>query len=510
MSNYIAPSSDAMSATIKPIVWTIAASDSSGGAGIQADIKTMFDLEVHGCTVVTGVTAQNTQGVHHVEVMSKTVIANQLHALLDDVPPQAIKIGVLPSVESVLLVSDFLQQQNTLLSIPVIYDPVLAPTHGQTFTNDDTIAAIKKLLPFIGLLTPNIPEAETLTGITIQDAQSQLLAAQALINMGVSAVLLKGGHAYSMDGHSESNDCQDLLYAPDITAWLTQNKQNTPHSHGTGCVLSSAVAAFMAHGKPMRDAVVLANAYISNGLHCAQSLDPVANTRGAVAQTGWPNDLRYFPQVSMTPNAIHYPEMPRCDSLNLGLYPVIDSIEWLEKLLEQGVKTIQLRVKDRADDVLDTMIERAAALGRQYQARLFINDYWQLAIKHNAYGVHLGQEDMQDADIAAIRAAGLRLGISTHGEYEFSYAATFKPSYLAIGAIFPTDTKEVIEVGLNNLYRWATVLKPHYPLVAIGGINQRNIDLVVASGVGSVAVVSAITKADDYTVAVQQLTQAIH
>lgn len=489
--------------SVKPIVWTIAASDSGGGAGIQADLKTFFDLGVHGCSAITAITAQNTQGVHYTESLSDHVFGKQLQALADDLPPKAIKIGVLSSAASIERLMALLQQQKHIAFVPVIYDPVLAPTHGASFVDEDIIRALKQLLPFIDVLTPNIPEAERLTGITIHNADTQLLAAQALMALGASAVLLKGGHG---DGEY----CQDLLCTPESTAWLTQSKYDTPHSHGTGCVLSSAIAAFMAQGKPMRDAVVLANAYINKGLQLAQPLDSEASKRGAVAQTGWPDDLRYFPQVSVSPTAIHYPDMPSCDNLQLGLYPVVDTVEWLEKLLELGVKTIQLRVKEIPVDELDTMIARAAALGRQYQARLFINDYWQLAIKHHAYGVHLGQEDMVDANVEAIRTAGLRLGISTHGEYEFSYAATFKPSYLAIGAIFPTDTKEVIEVGLDNLYRWAGILGGHYPLVAIGGINQTNIELVLASGVGSIAVVSAITKADDYAKAVKQLTQVIY
>lgn len=492
------------SCSVKPIVWTIAASDSSGGAGIQADLKTFSDLGAHGCSAITAITAQNSQGVQHIDVVNAETLMNQLHALADDLPAAAIKLGVLPSVEAIDILADFF---TTAKKCVVIFDPVLAPTKGQRFVDDATLAAIKTLLPSIDVLTPNIPEAEQLTGIAIHNVESQRLAAQALVDMGVSSVLLKGGHV--KDGHAEISYCQDLFYSKEHSFWLTQKKQHTDHSHGTGCVLSSAIAAFLSHGKPMYDAVVLANAYISKGLHYSSALDAAGEKRGAVAQTGWPNELRYFPQVSYSPETINYPAMPSCDTLRLGLYPVVDSIEWLEKLLALEVKTIQLRVKNIAPDELDVMVAQAAELGRQYQARLFINDYWQLAIKHGAYGVHLGQEDMADADVAAIREAGLHLGISTHGEYEFSYAATFKPSYLAIGAVFPTDTKEVIEVGVDNLYQWVDVLKNHYPLVAIGGINLKNINLVLTSGVGSIAVVSAITKADNYTQAVQQLNQAI-
>ena len=213
--------------------------------------------------------------------------------------------------------------------------------------------------------------------------------------------------------------------------------------------------------------------------------------------------------MSLQPEAIEQTAFPSCDTQHLGLYPVVDSLDWLSKLCAAGVKTLQLRVKDKSAAELDELVKAAVAIGKRYQARLFINDYWQLAIKHQAYGVHLGQEDMVDADVDAMRAAGLHLGISTHSEYEFAYAATFKPSYLAIGAIFPTDTKEVVEVGLDNLYRWADTLNGHYPLVAIGGINLHNIQSVLQSGVGSIAVVSAITKADDYISATKQLTKII-
>ena len=482
-----------------PIVWSIAASDSGGGAGIQADLKTFFDLGVHGCNIITAITAQNTQGVHDIQASSESLFNSQLNALASDLWPVAIKIGVLPSADIVTRLIQFFSEIPAERKPFVVLDTVLSPTLGKRFSSTNTIDTIKNLLPYIDLVTPNIPEAEILSGLSIHDTDTQLAAAQALTAMGVPAVLLKGGHG-------KGDVCQDLWVSKEQVLWLSQKKQDTPHSHGTGCVLSSAIAAFVAHQKPVHDAVVLANAYVSKGLHDALPL----GVRGAVAQTAWPDDLQYFPQISYTPDAIDYPAMATCDSLNLGLYPVVDSVEWLQKLLILGVTTIQLRVKDIPGAALDEMVAQAAELGRRYQARLFINDYWQLAIKHNAYGVHLGQEDMVDADVGAIREAGLRLGISTHGDCEFSYAATFKPSYLAIGAIFPTDTKEVVEVGVDNLHRWARILKNHYPLVAIGGINQSNIHRVLASGVGSVAVVSAVTKADDYRVAVKELTDLIH
>jgi hydroxymethylpyrimidine kinase/phosphomethylpyrimidine kinase/thiamine-phosphate diphosphorylase len=490
----------------KPIVWTIAASDSSGGAGIQADLKTCFDLGVHGCSAITALTAQNSQGVVALQTTDPAMLHSQLQALAEDLPPRAIKLGVLPDVETVTMVA---QQLASLPHTFVVFDPVLSPTLGVSFVDEKTRAAFSQLFPLIDLLTPNIPEAQMLTGITITDTKTQQQAAEALLSMGLKGVLIKGGH-------SQNALCQDVLLldrpvTPAGTAcfWLSQKKYHTPHTHGTGCTLSSAIAAFVARGKPLKDAVVLANAYIVKGIKTATGLEAAGEKPGAVAQTGWPDSFIDFPQISLTPEAINRCPMPACDSMRLGLYPVVDSLEWLQKLLPLGVKTIQLRIKEVPADELDSIIAKAVQFGRDYDARLFINDYWELAIKHKAYGVHLGQEDMASADVDAIRCAGLHLGISTHGEYEFSYAATFKPSYLAIGAIFPTDTKEVIEVGLDNLYHWAWILRDHYPLVAIGGINKHNIQPVLKSGVGSVAVVSAITKANDYRASVIELTRVV-
>ncbi|MFU9077974.1 thiamine phosphate synthase [Proteus sp. LHD240705] len=190
----------------------------------------------------------------------------------------------------------------------------------------------------------------------------------------------------------------------------------------------------------------------------------------------------------------------------LGLYPVVDSIEWIERLLKIGVTTLQLRIKDKQPDDVEQEIIEAIKLGKQYHARLFINDYWQLAIKHHAYGVHLGQEDLDIADLNAIKQSGLRLGISTHDEVELQRAKTLRPSYIALGHIFPTTTKDMPSKpqGLKAL-KHQVEQTPDFPTVAIGGISLERVPDVVATGVGSVALVSAITKAPDW----QQVTRKL-
>ena len=190
----------------------------------------------------------------------------------------------------------------------------------------------------------------------------------------------------------------------------------------------------------------------------------------------------------------------------LGLYPVVDSPAWIERLLTAGVRTLQLRIKDQPDEIAEPAIAQAIALGKRYDARLFINDYWELAIRHDAYGVHLGQEDLDVADLARIRQAGLRLGISTHDDTELDRALAIRPSYIALGHIFPTQTKAMPSApqGVEQLKRHLARLT-HIPTVAIGGISIARAPEVLATGVGSIAVVSAITQAEDWREATRAL-----
>lgn len=205
-------------------------------------------------------------------------------------------------------------------------------------------------------------------------------------------------------------------------------------------------------------------------------------------------------------SAIAFPSVPQ----RLGLYPVVDSVEWIARLLEAGVRTIQLRIKDKHDEDVEADIIAAIKLGQQYEARLFINDYWQLAIKHRAYGVHLGQEDMDVANLNAIRDAGLRLGLSTHDNMEMDRALSARPSYIALGHVFPTQTKQMPSApqGLVKLAEHIKTLGD-YPTVAIGGISIARVPAVLATGVGSLAVVSAITLAPDWRAATAQLLEMV-
>ena len=236
------------------------------------------------------------------------------------------------------------------------------------------------------------------------------------------------------------------------------------------------LAAFLAHDFPLVDALMLARAY---------------------RDKGWPADLADYPvPVAGPASDASFAEFPR----NAGLYAVVPTSEWVGRLAELQVPVVQLRDK-RADRA-----ERAVAIREAVQAvggtntLLFINDDWQSAIQHGAYGVHLGQEDIDAADLGAIREAGLRLGISTHGIYEMLRAHACRPSYIAMGAIYATTTKSMPTApqGLRRLEHYVRLMSPHYPLVAIGGIDQSRIDDIWAAGVDCAAVLRAIVDAADY------------
>jgi len=192
-------------------------------------------------------------------------------------------------------------------------------------------------------------------------------------------------------------------------------------------------------------------------------------------------------------------KFPKCDSTPLGIYPVVDRAYKLRPLYEVGITTAQLRTKDKfTGQRLEDEVIEAIAISEEFNARFFLNDFWELGIKHKAYGIHLGQEDIQDADVQAILDAGIRLGISTHTPKEIDIALGFEPSYLAIGPIYEPISKKLVydTVGTEQLKKWAKNVS--YPIVAIGGITIENIHHVVAAEAASgIAMISDVLENDE-------------
>lgn len=242
------------------MVLSIAGSDSSGGAGIQADLKTFSALGVYGATAITAITAQNTKGVNSQLAISPEMVYNQIVAVVEDIAPSVIKIGMLANKEVAMVVADALSRYN----IPTILDPVMVSSSGHRLLSPDAQEVVKeRLLPLSTLVTPNIPEMEALTAMSLTTAEEKLQAAQYLLSLGAQAVLLKGGH-------EEGDTKCDTLYELDGRN-ITQLHLSTPtvatkNIHGTGCTLSSAIAAFMARGLALREAVQEAKNYITEAI----------------------------------------------------------------------------------------------------------------------------------------------------------------------------------------------------------------------------------------------------
>lgn len=235
---------------------TIAGSDSSGGAGIQADLKTMLANGVYGMSAITALTAQNTTGVTAISEVTPEFLGQQLDAVFTDIFPDAVKTGMVSNAELIEVIAErliFYKARN------IVVDPVMIATSGAKLISENAIEMLKaKLLPIADVITPNIPEAEVLSGMKITDKTDMERAAKRIADSYGCSVLLKGGHSI--------NDANDLLYSDGCAEWFCGKRIDNPNTHGTGCTLSSAIAANLAKGQELATAVQRAKEYISGAL----------------------------------------------------------------------------------------------------------------------------------------------------------------------------------------------------------------------------------------------------
>lgn len=235
---------------------TIAGSDSSGGAGIQADIKTMTAHGVYAMSAITALTAQNTIGVTGILDVSTDFLAKQLDIIFTDIYPDAIKTGMVSSSELIEVISEKILEYNAK---NIVVDPVMVATSGVKLISDDAIETLKqKLLPISDLITPNIPEAEVLSEIEIKNEEDMKKASKIIFEKYGCSVLCKGGH--------KINDANDLLYDGKEFTWFRGRRIDNPNTHGTGCTLSSAIASNLAKGFTLKESVAMAKTYISGAL----------------------------------------------------------------------------------------------------------------------------------------------------------------------------------------------------------------------------------------------------
>ena len=243
------------------VVLSIAGSDSSGGAGIQADIKTIISNGCYAETAITALTAQNTLGVRDILNVTPEFLENELDAIFEDIRPDAIKIGMVSDKNLIKSIVKKLKQYNAK---NIVVDPVMVATSGSKLLSDDAInVLINELIPLADIITPNIPEAEVLSGIKINNVSDMERAIKIISNLGSKSTLLKGGHMI--------NDANDLLYSNNELIWINGKRINNTNTHGTGCTLSSAIASNLAKGYDIKTSIVRSKYYLSNCL--SQMLD---------------------------------------------------------------------------------------------------------------------------------------------------------------------------------------------------------------------------------------------
>ncbi len=461
--------------TRRPLVLTIAGSDPGGGAGVQADLRTFAALGVIGVSVVSALTVQNSHGVQAVHPVDAEVVAAQLETILADARPQAVKIGMLGGAAQVHAVAGILRRTR---QANIVLDPVLASTQGVPLLDEAGRALLlSELAPLCAVVTPNQNEWRALPGLE------------------KVPILIKGGHL--------SGDPVDVLLTPDGETRFPGPRVDTPHTHGTGCLLSSAIAAFLAHGLFLPQAVETAKGIVTLAL---QSPTVAGSGRG------YPDALAAADRVPSLIEPTHAQRLAKMSGLYVLTDPALRPDRTAEDVtvaaLLGGARIVQLRDKTRSTPELIALARRLAALTRYAGALLIVNDRVDVALASDADGVHLGPDDMHPRDARHLLGPDRLVGISVSAPAEAQGLAEYA-SYLGVGAIFGTATKHDAgpAVGINRI-REVRAAFPHLPLVAIGGITLDNIRSVAQTGADAAAVVSAVTHAPDMQAAVSALAAA--
>jgi hydroxymethylpyrimidine/phosphomethylpyrimidine kinase len=246
-----------------PRALTIAGSDSGGGAGIQADLKTFQALGVYGMSAITAVTVQNTKGVSSFEELSPDTVADQVRAVVTDIGVDAAKTGMLASTAIIEAVAEAVRETSVS---NLVVDPVFVSKHGHPLLHEDAVDSLRSLmLPLAVLVTPNLPEAAGLAGFPVNTPVDMERAGQSILDLGAGAVLVKGGHL-------EGGDATDLLVTRDGVQPFTAERIDTQHTHGTGCVLSAAIAAYLARGDDLLEAVRKGKAFVTEAIRAAMEI----------------------------------------------------------------------------------------------------------------------------------------------------------------------------------------------------------------------------------------------
>ncbi len=460
-------------------ILTIGGLDPQGAAGVALDLRVIQGLGAHGSVLITAVTIQNSFDFQGAEPIQSSTLLAQWALLREKFSPAAIKLGMIADESTMAAVASIIHD----FSGPVVCDPVMAASAGPgLWTKAMTECFVRQILPRVDLVTPNRPEAQALSGISGNDAE---LAAW-FLNHGAKTVVIKGGHG--------SDTARDW-FADHRRSFALQSPRLPGEFRGTGCFLATAAAVYLGTGQLTCEAVVLAKARLNRAM--AHPLDQAGGRVLPMPEPGkgfGPEDLPCVRELFTDGRILDFAPVDR----PIGVYPIVSDLSEMNAMLVAGIKTLQLRNKSASGDELRRIIKVAIDACRERDCRLYINDHWQLAIELGAYGVHLGQEDLDHADLAAIAEAGLRLGISTHCYFEARRAQAINPSYLALGPIFATTAKPMPfePQGIEKAFEWVKWFGDR-PIVAIGGIKHDDLEALAKTGISGVAVISDILRATD-------------
>ena len=417
------------------------------------------------------------------------MLTSQLDTLLTDTRPDSVKIGMLGGADQVEAVASAIQKFQLT---NIVLDPVLASTGGAPLLDAAGRAAlIQRLLPLCDVVTPNLSEAQTITGIAVASEEDAIRAGYALLYLGVQAALITGGH-FSGAPH-------DVLVTPNGRHIFPGERIDTPHTHGTGCLFSSALAAYLAHGWELSEAAAQAKITVAQTL-----LTPIVIGK----ERGYPSLSNLQPIKSAT----HGERLAKIR----GIYALTDSNlrpdqspqEIVAAALRGGARVAQLRDKGRPTPELIELARELRHLAHAADALFIVNDRVDIALASDADGVHLGPDDMSAADARRLLGPDKIVGVSVSSIAEATPLAPYA-SYLGVGAIYGSTTKNDAgaPVGTERIREIATAF-PNHPIVAIGGIGMTNIAEIAHSGAHSAAIISAIVCAENMEEATRELAAA--
>ncbi len=521
---------------------SIAGSDPSGGAGLQADLKTFSALGVYGATAITAVTVQNTVGVKYVHALPPQVVYDQIVTVMEDIMPDAVKIGMVNDAETLDAIVRALTLHRPRF---LVVDPVMVATSGCALMQADALQVMEeRLLPMADIVTPNLPEAWTLAGTD----RSVDEAAQAILRLGVKAVLIKGGHA-------EGTTKTDYLYVSNDDGVkrteFSSATVDTFNTHGTGCTLSSAIAAMLARGHGMEEAVRQAKMYLTEALKAGADV-VVGHGHGPVChffsqqvnkQTSRQGDLHTSQQVNEffsqqvnkstsrqgdlhTSQRVNESTSQQADKSNLlvcsSARPLstkkVDSFAKLQFIthftdrysyldsammaLEGGCRWIQLRMKDADEAEIERTARQILPECRRRGAVFIIDDHVELVKRVGADGVHLGKNDMPVDEARRILGDEFIIGGTANTFEDIQRLAAQGADYIGCGPFRFTTTKKNLApmLGIEGYENIVSLMKTHginLPIVAIGGITYDDIPRIMSTGVTGIAISGSVLRADN-------------